>query len=159
MVHPLDTLRVAQPCPADWHAMTGDGRVRFCDDCGLNVYNLSALSTADALELVQETEGRRCVRFYRRADGTVLTQDCPGAESDLAFARERLHGAAFALALLGAWIAYGPLADAAWSLAGEMLTVVAPYEPLMGEVEGPAVYSVTAEGMVTPDAYPPPEAH
>ena len=27
--------------------------------------------------MVQATQGRLCVRFYRRADGTVLTQDCP----------------------------------------------------------------------------------
>jgi hypothetical protein len=29
--------------------------------------------------LVAEREGRLCVRFYRRADGTVITRDCENA--------------------------------------------------------------------------------
>jgi hypothetical protein len=57
--------------------MRGDERVRFCDRCSLNVYNLSALSEADALHLVKRTEGKVCVRFYQRRDGTILTRDCP----------------------------------------------------------------------------------
>jgi hypothetical protein len=32
---------------------------------------------AEAERLVVEKEGRLCVRFHRRADGTVLTRDCP----------------------------------------------------------------------------------
>jgi hypothetical protein len=31
----------------------------------------------EAEALVQSVEGRMCVRFYRRADGTLLTDDCP----------------------------------------------------------------------------------
>ena len=30
-----------------------------------------------ALKLVEEREGRLCIRFYQREDGTVLTSDCP----------------------------------------------------------------------------------
>lgn len=74
---PLDALKIARPCGADWAAMTGDARVRFCNLCQLNVYNLSEMSRADAEALVAEREGRVCVRFYRRADGTMITQDCP----------------------------------------------------------------------------------
>ncbi len=73
----LDRISVASPCTADWGSMTGDDRVRFCSDCRLNVYNLSAMSREDAAALIAAKEGRLCVRFYRRADGTVLTQDCP----------------------------------------------------------------------------------
>ena len=43
----------------------------------LNVYNLSAMSKTEAEKLFLNSEGRLCVRFYRRADGTVLTKDCP----------------------------------------------------------------------------------
>jgi hypothetical protein len=57
--------------------MLGNDRVRFCDQCNLNVYNLSALPKRDAERLIMSTEGRLCVRFYRRADGTILTQNCP----------------------------------------------------------------------------------
>lgn len=57
--------------------MIGDERVRFCGQCELNVYNLSALTKAQAENLIVRTEGRLCVRFYRRTDGSILTQDCP----------------------------------------------------------------------------------
>lgn len=73
----LSHVRVASPCPASWNSMTGDERVRFCDQCHLHVYNLSGLSREEAERLVLEREGRLCVRFFQRADGTMLTQDCP----------------------------------------------------------------------------------
>jgi hypothetical protein len=75
---PLHELQMASPCPASWDQMKGDDKVRFCGECRLNVYNLSAMGRREAEELVRQREGRLCVRFYRRADGTVLTQDCPG---------------------------------------------------------------------------------
>ena len=75
--HPLDQVRVAAPCAAGWERMTGNERVRFCAACNLNVYNLSAMTRADAERRIMTMEGRLCVRFYRRADGTILTQNCP----------------------------------------------------------------------------------
>lgn len=74
---PLDRVRVAAPCTADWDAMVGDERVRFCHQCERNVYNLSHMSKKEAGALVGRAEGRLCVRFYRRADGTILTRNCP----------------------------------------------------------------------------------
>jgi len=76
---PLDSLKIAAPCPADWDQMFSfeDKRVRFCSQCNLNVYNLSDMSRQEAEALITKTEGRLCVRFYRRADGSVLTQNCP----------------------------------------------------------------------------------
>ena len=73
----LNDVRVATPCPAEWEAMIGTDRVRFCGQCQLNVYNLSSMSRRDAESLISRTEGRLCVRFYRRKDGSILTQDCP----------------------------------------------------------------------------------
>ena len=73
----LDSLRVATPCHAAWDDMRGDERVRFCGRCEKNVYNLSAMPRAEAEALVREKEGRLCVRFFRRQDGTLLTSDCP----------------------------------------------------------------------------------
>jgi len=57
--------------------MYGDSRKRFCGDCKLHVYNLSGMTTDEAEALIINAEGRLCVRFYRRADGSVITQDCP----------------------------------------------------------------------------------
>jgi len=73
----LGEIRVAKPCPADWSQMTGDDRSRFCSTCQKNVYNLSAMTAAEAAALIREKEGKMCVRYYQRADGTMLTQDCP----------------------------------------------------------------------------------
>jgi len=73
----LSEVTVASPCTASWEAMRGDDRVRFCAHCRLSVYNLSAMSGAEAEALVREREGRLCVRFYRRRDGTMLTSNCP----------------------------------------------------------------------------------
>lgn len=74
---PLDDIQVAAPCPADWNDMVGSDKVRFCASCQKNVFNLSGMKRDEAIELLRATEGRVCVRFFRRADGTVLTEDCP----------------------------------------------------------------------------------
>src|SRR3954464_854122 len=74
---PLEDIRIASPCPADWDAMYGDDRKRFCGDCKLNVYNLSGMTRDEAETLIMNAEGRLCIRMYRRADGTVITSDCP----------------------------------------------------------------------------------
>ena len=75
--NPLNNIKIASPCSADWNAMIGNERKRFCGECKLNVYNLSGLSQTEAENLLLDSEGRLCVRFFRRADGTILTKDCP----------------------------------------------------------------------------------
>ena len=74
---PLDHVSVAAPCTADWAQMVGTERVRFCGQCSLNVYNLSGMTKREAEQLVSSAEGRLCIRYYRRADGTILTRNCP----------------------------------------------------------------------------------
>lgn len=78
---PLDQLRVASPCSVNWDHMTpaGSPGVRHCGQCDLNVYNISEMTRADAERFIAGTTpgSRTCIRFYRRADGTVLTRDCP----------------------------------------------------------------------------------
>jgi len=74
---PLNNLKIASPCSQDWNAMMGDDRKRYCGECKLNVYNLSGMSKTEAENLIQTAEGRLCVRFYKRTDGSVITQDCP----------------------------------------------------------------------------------
>ena len=75
--------------------MTGDDRTRFCSQCKLHVYDLSAMSREEATAFIGEREGRTCVRFYRRQDGTILTRDCPVG---LHAARQRFTRAIAALA-------------------------------------------------------------
>ena len=73
----LHNVHVAAPCNVDWDTMYGNERVRFCAQCQLNVYNLSEMTKADAERLVGSAGGRLCVRYYRRRDGSILTQNCP----------------------------------------------------------------------------------
>jgi hypothetical protein len=98
----LDNLRIASPCSQEWDQMSGDERVRFCRRCQKNVYNLSALTREQAERLVFENEGRMCVRFYRRSDGTILTSDCPTGSRRVRWVRGVLASAlATLLAAIG----------------------------------------------------------
>jgi hypothetical protein len=72
----LDNIRVATPCSADWAKMSGDERVRACGDCKKNVYNLTEMTRDEAQALIIEKEGKLCVRYFQRKDGTILLKDC-----------------------------------------------------------------------------------
>src|SRR5215475_6600092 len=72
----LEGIRVASPCSADWNLMKGDDQVRFCSQCEKHVYNFSAMPQREIEALLSGHE-KVCGRFYRRADGTMLTSDCP----------------------------------------------------------------------------------
>lgn len=100
----LSNLRIASPCSASWDAMEGDDRRRFCGDCSLHVYNLSGLEEAEAVELLEANEGSRlCIRMFQRADGTVITQNCPRG---LARVKRRMaRVAVLAAGVLGAGVA------------------------------------------------------
>jgi hypothetical protein len=74
---PLDNVRVAAPCNADWEQMIGNERARFCGQCNLNVYNLSSMTRSEAESFIAQNEGRLCVRYYHRADGSIITENCP----------------------------------------------------------------------------------
>lgn len=75
----LKTVRIASPCDASWEQMSGDQRSRLCRQCGRSVYDLSQLSSEEAIELLSRPVSGQlpCIRLYRRADGTILTKDCP----------------------------------------------------------------------------------
>lgn len=99
-------IDVAAPCTASWDAMTGDDKSRFCGQCQLNVYNLSAMSDAEVDKLWQSKNGRLCARFYQRADGTVLTDNCPvGLRKLRDAARRAVRVAATVLSLALSWTA------------------------------------------------------
>jgi hypothetical protein len=96
-------IRIASPCLADWSRMAGDERVRYCPECKLDVYNFSEMSDADIKSIVSHRNGRLCARFYQRADGTMLTRNCPVG---LRTVVRRVSG--FASAALAAVISVGP---------------------------------------------------
>jgi hypothetical protein len=114
----LDAIDVAAPCTESWDAMTGDDRSRFCASCRLHVYDLSSMTRDEAETLVvsRKRAGERlCVRFVRRADGTVVTDDCGPVRSALRRRALRVRAAAVgALAFLFPMAACGrePPADA-----------------------------------------------
>jgi hypothetical protein len=72
----LDNIRVASPCNASWDDMVGDAQVRHCGICDKDVFNLSNMTREDAEAVITATAGALCTRYYRRADGTILTSDC-----------------------------------------------------------------------------------
>jgi hypothetical protein len=150
----LPNIRVASPCSADWNAMTGDDRVRACGDCNKNVYNISELTREEAEALIVAKEGRLCVRYFQRKDGTILLKDCEVAVSQK---RKRRIIAAGAAALL-----------AGGAGAGFMLTRPNPAQraqPALGEVAvEPVELPIEVEGKLSiesdlpaPEPEPPTE--
>lgn len=75
---PLDNLILSYHCPVDWNSMDGNEHERFCKRCSKTVFNISDLSKAEANQFLKEKVGLdTCVKFYRRADGTIKTDNCP----------------------------------------------------------------------------------
>lgn len=162
----LDKVSVATPCPAEWDRMVGGDRVRFCGQCQLNVYNLSAMSRDDAESLITRTEGRLCVRFYRRRDGSILTEDCPVGLRALKRRTVRLRTALISsvlglLAGIGAHgaankiVAFFPDSAIGWRSGGHTLGVMAvPREPEPREVVGEYVRPPRKPGKRVPSKRP-----
>jgi hypothetical protein len=108
----IDRARIATPCPVSWEQMTGDDRVRFCDQCELHVYNISELTRIEAETLIASTEGRICARLYRRADGSVITKDCPVGLRALRMRVSKRAAAVFAALVSISTAAFGQQASA-----------------------------------------------
>src|SRR4051812_38812542 len=96
---PLDNIKIAAPCTADWKFMLGNDQVRFCGQCSKNVYNLSAMTREQAETLIRRMEGRLCVRYYMRSDGTVLNANCPVGLHAIRQRARRITTAIFAVLL------------------------------------------------------------
>lgn len=143
----LDQVKVASPCKAEWNDMVGDARVRFCLSCEKNVYNLSEMNREDAEALLRERMGNElCVRFYQRADGTILTQDCPTGVT-----KKRRKKLALAIAGAGAMAAAAVTMFAKSNCTRTMGAVATQGEPsvMMGDV-GPEPTEVKGEVAPTP---------
>jgi len=135
--NPLDNIRVASPCSANWDEMFGDDRKRFCGDCKLNVYNLSNMTRRQAESLIISSEGRLCVRFFRRADGTVLTKNCPVGWAAVKQRVSRVATAVFSMiaGLVTGIVGFNLLPSETEATTG-VSAVTVPNVTTMGDVEG-----------------------
>lgn len=73
----LDDIAIASPCSMKWDDMQGDNRVRMCGGCAKNVFNISAMSKSEAEKFLSSQAELPCMTFYRRKDGTIITNNCP----------------------------------------------------------------------------------
>jgi hypothetical protein len=163
----LDNVRIASPCSAKWDEMIGDDRVRYCGQCTKNVYNLSAMPREEAEALLRAGSPRPgarrsvderdaqggegvCVRLYRRADGTVLTADCPDG------ARRKKRRLAIFGAVGAGLMAAGAVGVEAYGASTEQGAQVAPPVHLMGAAPMPLMGEPAVTGSVAPPEPPPP---
>ena len=99
----LPSIRVASPCTEAWSDMGGDDRIRACAKCNQFVYNLSEMTRDEAELLISTRDGRLCVRFFQRPDGTILLADCSVRRTRI---RNRRVAAAGLVAALAGGAAY-----------------------------------------------------
>ena len=129
----LDNIRVATPCRADWNDMVGDDRVRACAQCDKQVFQLSGMTRAEAEALIVEKNGDLCVRYYQRADGTILLADCSVGG---AAARRRKLIAAGAAALFAGGVALALVNRPHREPAFDSVSVAASPESTSAHVSG-----------------------
>lgn len=111
------------------------------------------MTREEAHQLIAQREGRVCVRLYRRADGTVITADCPIGRrhatrpmwwSVTGFVALMASGAAVwsrpaAPANHSAPAIQTPLVDRArtWPVVGAVVNRVSPQPVMMGDIAMP----------------------
>jgi hypothetical protein len=82
---PLANVLVASPCDVPWDSMEGDDRMRHCKSCDRFVHDLSAMTRDEVDAFLASAKlgsgPMPCVSLYQRADGTILTADCPVGSS------------------------------------------------------------------------------
>ncbi len=146
---PLEDLRIASPCDQAWEQMVGDDRVRHCSSCDKDVFNVAAMTRAEALQLIANQAGEvPCLRLFRRDDGTVLTSDCP-----VGVKKKRVRR----LVMVGASVAAGSLAGAAgglWFWAEEAPMVIDTRPTASAVSSTPTVPSGSAEAVTSATAAP-----
>ena len=96
---PLKRIHTTSPCTADWDSMIGNAEVRFCSHCHLHVHNLSEMTRKEAIKLVLRSEGRLCLRYYRRPDGAIQTAALPERLHQIKRRASHLAAGAFTTAL------------------------------------------------------------
>lgn len=151
----LDSLRIATPCTVSWDAMTGDARKRFCGQCRLNVYDVSALTRGEAEALVTRGEGRVCLRLHRRADGRVVTKDCGRVRAAIARRVRWMRAAAASVLAIFGFAGCSRVAEDPQASPGGV--EAPPLRPSMGDVRVPPDPSTMGRpmmGVVRPPSPP-----
>jgi hypothetical protein len=122
----LASAIISEPCGMDWDSMTGDDRIRFCNQCSFKVHNLSAMSDREAAEVLNRRKFERtCIYVYKRKDGSVKVDNCPRI---LRKTRNRIIAAAsFTLVCLSFGLWHGA------SAAGGLVGAGVSYDPGMGQ--------------------------
>jgi hypothetical protein len=77
----LRQISIPTPCPMDWDLMRGDDRARFCTSCNKHVYNLSAMTSGELVDLIRAQNGEFCGQLHQRPDGSLVTGACPQPRS------------------------------------------------------------------------------
>lgn len=101
----IQSYFISTPCSVKWDDMQADQSnisVRFCGDCKLNVHNLSSLSDEEVVNLLdKKAAGERvCTYFYRKDDGTLVTDNCPKQMKQI---RDRLQAYAASMMVALCW--------------------------------------------------------
>src|ERR1700722_17094076 len=78
----LDSIAIASPCTVPWDEMQGDARTRFCTKCSQAVHDISQMTTDEAGRVLSNAEKSVCTRIHRRADGPVMSADCPATRRE-----------------------------------------------------------------------------
>jgi hypothetical protein len=171
MPEPLRRLHIPEPCTADWDAMRGDAKRRFCGSCSKHVHDLSAMTRPEARRVLDQ--GSVCVRFQQDQAGNVL--HAPAARTT-----RLARAVALGAALLGAGPALAapavpppsdePTTESAAepglldrllarlrAVMGEEEEIVSQGEVLMGDVASPPPPEPPPTmGAVAPEPPPPP---
>ena len=98
----LDQIAVPTPCSVPWDSMSGNDRSRYCKRCNQSVHDLSAMTKSEATSFIAANGSNACVRFYRRPDGTVVTNDCQEISSG-----RRLRTFRRLAFILATWLGFG----------------------------------------------------
>lgn len=127
----IDRVRVKTSCDEAWDAMEGDLARRHCGRCDRDVYDLEQMTREEIATLFAEhaPEGLPCMRLRRRADGRVVTADCPRPS------RSRV-----VLRVIGAMAVGAALAGAGWYVADRVSCAV------QEKIEGATTTGLTTLG-------------
>lgn len=68
---------IVSPCEVTWESLQGEGAVRYCGQCKLNVYNFAEMTVDEVESISNQRNGRLCASISTRADGSIYTDNCP----------------------------------------------------------------------------------
>lgn len=95
----LDRIQIKEPCDSDWDSMIGNDQVRFCEHCALTVHDLSQMTRKRARRLIAKSNGRICVRYTRRPNGSLVTRAVPQKLFRIGRRASRIAAGAFSASL------------------------------------------------------------